>query len=61
MSAAVTLRCEPSGALAPLGEPRRVAADEYKTSFEARRKGDAHLQDERIRVRSGMTSTLLDE
>jgi hypothetical protein len=29
------------------------------TFFEARRKWDAHLQDERIGVHSGMTPTLL--
>jgi hypothetical protein len=32
-----------------------------ETSFEARRKGDAHLQDERNGVRSGMTPTVLDK
>jgi hypothetical protein len=32
-----------------------------ETSFEARRKGDAHLQDERNGVRSGMTPTLLEK
>jgi len=52
MSAAVILRCELSGALAPLREPRRMAATTDSTSFEARRKGDAHLR---------MTPTLLDK
>jgi hypothetical protein len=35
---------------------------DYKTkSFEARRKCDAHLQDECNSIRSGMTSTWLDK
>jgi hypothetical protein len=58
MNAIVILRCEPCGALAPLGEPRRMAAITNNTSFEARRKRDAHLQDEHNGVRSGMTPNL---
>jgi hypothetical protein len=52
MSVAVILRCERS-------EPRRVVSIANSTSFEARRKCDAHLQDERTGVHSGMTPTLL--
>jgi hypothetical protein len=44
MSTAVILRCEPCGALAPLGEPRRMDSIANNTSFEARRKCDAHLR-----------------
>jgi len=49
MSVTVILRCSPSGALALLGEPRRMG---WITSFEARRKCDAHLR---------MTTNLLDQ
>ncbi len=59
MNAVVILRCEPFGALAPQGEPRRMAAIANDTSFKARRKRDAHIQDERNGVRSEMTTPIL--
>jgi hypothetical protein len=53
MNAIGILTCERS-------EPRRMAAIANNASFEARRKRDAHLQDERNGVRSGMTPILRD-
>jgi hypothetical protein len=38
-----------------------MASIANSTSFDARRARGAHLQDERNRVRSGMTPTLLDK